>query len=74
MTGFLLIVVYVVGRRNDVEPILLPFSPLCYKVASQLIMDVSAHNADRSSGCSRGQGYLIVSVVNYQPNHISFSS
>jgi hypothetical protein len=64
----------VVGGRNDVELMLLPFSPLCYKVASQLIMDVHEYNGNRSSGCRKGQGYLIVAVVNYQPNHIYFSS
>jgi hypothetical protein len=52
---------------------LLPFCPLCYKVASQQIMDTIAYHADRSGGYRKGQGYLIVSVVIYQPNHISFS-
>jgi len=36
-------------------------------------MDVSVQNADRMSGCRKGQGYLIVAVVIYQPNHISSS-
>jgi hypothetical protein len=52
---------------------LLPFSPLCYKVASQQIMITSAFHADRISGCRKGQGYLIIAVVIHQPNHISSS-
>lgn len=61
------------GYGSEAQSILLPFSSLCYKVASQKGMDVSVQNADQIGGCRKGQGYLIVAVVIYQSNHISSS-
>jgi len=50
-----------------------PFPRCAIRLPPKLSMKVSVHNADWSDGCRKGQGYLIMAVVIYQPNHISSS-
>lgn len=53
---------------------LLPFSSLCYKVASRREYMLLRYDWHRQrSSFQQGQGYQGLAVVIYQPNHISSS-